>query len=222
MSFDLLTVMGKVKTESIAATCALHNQTAGHPEGVAAAKHLGNMSHNVYMPLDATASFKGDLLFLDIWNSMEGLEQFFSDPQVQGGAEMLFATREGVVWRKLDSFLNYNFSTPLGENTRIIGLVRGRVNSIEAAEAIHNAAIESQVKSARAAGIVSHAFYVRMATPDSPEALEVLGMDVWMNAEGMMKYYMSPEFQGSGIYKMFASKAESSLWVRPEGSWIEW
>ena len=222
MSFNLLTVMGKVKTDSVAATCALHNQTAGNPDGVAAAKSLGDMSHNTYMPLDAASAFNGNLLFLDVWNSTEGLGQFFSDPQVQAGADILFESREGVVWRKLDGFLNYHFPSPFGKNTRIVGLVRGMVKSIEEAEAIHNTAQEGQVKRARAAGIVSHEFYVRMAAPDSPEALEVLGVDIWMDAEGMMKHYMSPEFQGSGLYAMFAAKATSSLWIHPEGDWIEW
>jgi hypothetical protein len=107
MQFNLLTVMGKVKTDSIAATCNLHNLTAGDPNGVTAAKSLGDMSHMTYMPLDAAPNFKGDLLFLDIWNNLEGMQQFFSDPQVQAGAGMLFESREAIVWSKLDGFLNY-------------------------------------------------------------------------------------------------------------------
>ncbi len=222
MTFNLLTVMGKVKPTSIEATCELHNQTAGNPGGVAAAKSLGDMSHMTFMPLDAATNFKNDLLFMDIWNSMDGLNQFFSDPQVKGGADMMFASREAVVWTKLDGFLNFHFPSPTGKNDRIIGLVRGTVKSIEEAEAIHNAAIEGQVKTSRAAGILSHDFYVRMAAPGSPEALEILGVDVWMNAESMMKHYMSAEFQSSGLYKMYASKPSSSTWVHPKGEWVEW
>src|SRR6185436_9002709 len=94
MTFNLLTVMGKVKPTSIEATCELHNQTAGHPDGVAAAKYLGDMSHLTFMPIDAATNFKNDLLFMDIWNSVEGMQQFFSDPQVKGGADMMFNTRE--------------------------------------------------------------------------------------------------------------------------------
>ena len=79
MTFNLLTVLGKVKPTSVEATRELHNQTAGHPEGVAAAKSMGDMSHMTYMPLDAATNFKGDLLFLDIWNNLEGMQQFFGD-----------------------------------------------------------------------------------------------------------------------------------------------
>ncbi len=222
MTFNLLTVMGKVKPSSIEAACELHNQTAGNPGGVAAAKSLGDMSHMTFMPVDAEKSFKGDLLFMDIWNSMEGLNQFFSDPQVQGGAEMMFASREAIVWTKIDDFLNFNFPAPTGKNEKFIGLVRGTVKSLEEAAAIHNPAMEGTVKIARANGMVSHAFYSRMAAPSSPEALEILGVDVWMSADGMMKHYMSPEFQNSGLYNIYASKPASSMWVHPKGEWVEW
>lgn len=222
MTFNLLTVIGKVKTSSISATRELHNQTAGNPGGLAAAKSLGDMSHMIYMPLGAATSFKDDLLFLDVWNNLEGLQQFFSDPQVQAGGEMMFASREAIVWRKLENFLNFNLPTPSGKNDRIVGLLRGTIKSIEDAAAIHNTAMESQVKSARAAGLVSHEFYSRMAAPDSPESLEVLGVDVWMNEKTMMQHYMSSEFQNSGLYKMFSVKPASSLWVHPGGEWVEW
>ncbi len=222
MTFNLLTVMGKVIPTSIEATCELHNQTAGNPDGVAAAKYLGDMSHLTFMPTDAATNFKGDLMFMDIWNSVEGMQQFFSDKQVQAGAGMMFSSREAIVWSKLDNFLHFNFPAPFGKNTRVIGMVRGTVKSFEEAEAFHNAAIEATVKAGRANGIISHEFYVRMAAPGSAEALEVLGVDVWMDGEGMMKHYMSPEFQNSGLYKMFADKPSSSTWVHPKGEWVEW
>ncbi|HMJ70308.1 MAG TPA: hypothetical protein VK508_15495 [Cyclobacteriaceae bacterium] len=221
-TFNLLTIMGKVIPESIEATCKLHNETAGHPAGVAGAKALGDMSHMTYMPLDAATAFKGDLLFLDIWNSLDGMNKFFSDAQVLAGAGLMFASREPAVWSKLESFFNYQFPAPTGKNERVIGLVRGKVKSMADAEAIHNTANEPLVSTARAAGILSHDFYVRAAAPGSPEALEVLGVDVWMNADGMMKHYMSPEFQNSGLYNMFAAKPASSTWVHPKGDWVEW
>lgn len=222
MTFNLLTVMGKTTAGSIEDTCKLHNQTAGNPDGVAAAKALGDMSHMTFMSTGAAVSFTPDLLFMDIWNSLDGMNKFFSDPQVQAGASMMFASREAIVWNKLDGFLNFQFPAPTGQNGRIVGIVRGPVRSIEEAEAIHNDAIATQVSRSRAAGILSHEFYVRLAAPGSPEALEVLGLDIWTNAEGMMKHYTSPEFQSCGLYKMFAAKPSSSTWVHPKGEWVEW
>ena len=222
MTFNLLTVMGKVNTNSVEETRKMHNQTAGNPDGVAAAKKLGDVSHMTYMPLDAATNFKNDLLFLDIWNSVEGMQQFFADPQVQAGAGMMWKAKDAILWAKLDGFLNFQLPAPYGKNERIVGIVQGKVNSIAEAQAIHNKAIASVVNLSRANGMVSHAFYVRMAAPGSPEALEVIGVDVWMNAEGMMKHYTSPEFQQCGLYPMFAGKPTSSTWVHPQGEWIEW
>lgn len=222
MKFNLFTVMGKVKTNSIAETCELHNKTAGNPAGVAAAKSLGDMSHMTFMPLDAATSFSGDLLFMDIWNNLDGLAQFFSDPQVQAGGEMMFSSKETIVWNKLDDFLNFSFPSPSGKNERIIGLVKGKVKSIEEAAQIHNRAMEKTVSTARANGLVSHEFHVRAAAPGSPEGLEVLGVDIWMDSAGMMNFYGGPEFQNSGIYNMFSEKPLSSTWVHPKGDWVEW
>jgi len=222
MTFNLLTVMGKTTATSVEATCKLHNETAGNPGGVAAAKSLGDMSHMTFMPTGTASSFSGDLLFLDIWNNLDGMNRFFSDPHVQEGGNRMFSSRENIVWSKLDKFLNFNFSSPTGMNDRIVGLVRGSVTSLEEAEAIHNTSMDAMVNPSRAAGIVSHEFYSRLAAPGSAEALEVLGVDIWMNAESMMKHYMSSEFQHSGLYKMFASKPASSTWVHPKGEWIEW
>ena len=221
-TFNLLTVMGKVKPTSVAATCELHNQTAGHPDGVVAAKALGDISHMVYMPIDAAKNFSGDLLFLDIWDSVEGMQQFFSDAQVQAGAGMMFNEREAVVWNKLTTFFNFQFPAPFGKNDRFVAIVRGTVKSFEEAEKVHNGMIEKHVKTARANGILSHEFYARMAALGSPEALEVIGIDIWMDADGMMKHYTSPEFQQGGLYEMFSGKPQTSVWVHPQGTWVEW
>ncbi len=222
MTFSLLTIMGKVKPTSVDTAREMHNQTAGNPGGVAAAKSLGDMSHMAFMPLDAATNFKGDILFMDIWNDVDGLRKFFSDPQVKAGGDMMFVSKEAVVWNKIESFLNFQFTAPSGNNDKIVGIIRGSVKSIAEAEAIHNPAIALNVKAARANGMISHDFYSRLAAPGSPEALEVLGVDVWMSAEGMMKHYSSPEFQNSGLYKMFTSKPSSSTWVHPKGEWVEW
>jgi len=174
------------------------------------------------MPFETSSAFSGELLFMDIWNSIDGLNKFFGDPQVLGGAKLMFSTREAVVWGKLDDFLNFHFPTPTGKNTRIVGMIRGTVNSLEEAKAIHNDAMEGQVNASRLAGIVSHEFFVRSAAPGSPESLEVLGVDVWMDADRMKKHYESPEFQNSGLYKIFNAKPTSSLWAHPAGDWVEW
>src|SRR5689334_24741501 len=92
----LLTVRGKAKAATTEEARTLHNATAGNPAGVEAARSLGDLSHQVFTPCgDAQA---GELLFIDFWNSLSGMAQFFSDPQVQAGASQLFSRRDTPLW----------------------------------------------------------------------------------------------------------------------------
>ena len=222
LPFNLLTVKGKTKTDSVESTRQLHNQTAGHPDGVAAAKALGDMSHMIFMPAESADKFIPELLFLDICVNLEGMQQFFSDKQVQGGAAMMFESREAIVWTKLGAFINFDLMAPTGMNKRIVGIIQGKVESIEKAQKIHNESTAKTAAAMRNNGIISHNFYVRAAEPGSSEVLEILGVDVWMSAQGMGNFYGSSEFRESGIHAMFSEKPATSTWTHPGGEWVEW
>src|SRR5215470_3654184 len=96
----LLTVRGKTIPATLEATRKLHNDTAGAPPSVAGARALGDLSHNVFAPV--SDELGGELLFIDFWNSMAGLGQFFSDKQVQEAAGQLFSSRDATVWAKAE------------------------------------------------------------------------------------------------------------------------
>src|SRR5258707_516672 len=93
----LLSIRGTLSPDTLEAARALHNQTAGAPESVAAARALGDFSHMVYVPTgQQSASAAGEFLILDIWNNMEGLNTFFANPHVQGQAGQIFSERDPV------------------------------------------------------------------------------------------------------------------------------
>ena len=79
----LLTVRGPLAAKDIEAGRVAHNQAAGTDEGVALARSFGDLSHAVYVPAGPDAQ-SNKLLFIDYWNSIDGLLTFFSDKQVQG------------------------------------------------------------------------------------------------------------------------------------------
>src|SRR5258707_15647008 len=79
----LLSIRGTLAPPTLEAARAIHNQTAGAPESVAAARSLGDLSHMVYVPADQQDGNAGEFLILDIWHSMDGLNAFFANPQVQ-------------------------------------------------------------------------------------------------------------------------------------------
>ncbi len=217
----LLAIPGTLAPETLEEARAIHNETAGAPENVAAARSLGDLSHMVYVPVEQTGAGAGEFLILDLWNNLDGLGQFFANPQVQEQGGRIFSNRDPVVWAPASGFLSYHLPVPHGKNERIVAVVRGMVSSHAEAQTIHNAFVAGQINSARKAGAVSHEAYFRMAPPDAPEALEFFAVDVWMGAQGMGEYYGNPDFL-RGLQGMFTAPPATSTWVHPQGDWVEW
>jgi len=225
LTLYLLTIRGTLSPDTLEAARKVHNQTAGDPAGVAAAKSLGDVSHMVYIPMEHDGHDKpkgaGEFLIMDLWYSMEGLNTFFADKQVQQGGDMIFSQRDPVVWAPAEGFTSFHIPAPSGNNDRIIAIVRGTVNSKEEAKKLHDTAITKTIGKARKLGLLSHEAYFRMAASGSPEALEFLGVDVWMSGEGMGEFYEDEDFL-AGFNHLFTGEAADSVWVHPKGDWVEW
>ena len=225
LTLYLLTIRGTLSPDTLEAARKVHNQTAGDPAGVAAAKSLGDVSHMVYVPMEHDGHAKtegaGEFLIMDLWYSMEGLNTFFADKQVQQGGDMIFSQRDPVVWAPAEGFTSFHIPAPFGNNDRIVAIVRGTVNSKEEAKKLHDTAMTKTIGKARKLGLLSHEAYFRMAAPGSPEALEFLGVDVWMSGEGMGDFYGDEDFL-AGFNHLFTSEAADSVWVHPKGDWVEW
>jgi quinol monooxygenase YgiN len=217
----LLSIFGRMAPKTKEAARAIHNQTAGAPANIAAARSLSDLSHMVYVPVDDPGPQAGELLFLDQWNNLDGLNQFFSNHHVQEQGALIFSERDPVVWKPAEGFTSYHFPAPYGKNERFIGVVRGMVRSRDDARASHNTLVGMSVNKARAAGNLSHEAYFRLTPPGTPESLEFFAVDVWMDGPGMEKQYDDPEFM-SGFQQMFAAPPMTSVWVRPSGDWVEW
>ena len=225
LTLYLLTIRGTLSPDTLEAARKVHNQTAGDPAGVAAAKSLGDVSHMVYVPMQHDGHDKpkgaGEFLIMDLWYSMEELNTFFADTHVQQGGDMIFSQRDPVVWAPAEGFTSFHIPAPFGNNDRIIAIVRGTVKSKEEAKKLHDTAMTKTISKARKLGMLSHEAYFRMAAPNTPEALEYFGVDVWMNREGMGDYYGDEEFL-AGFDGFFAGEAADSAWVHPKGDWTEW
>ena len=225
LTLYLLTIRGTLLPASLEEARNVHNLTAGNPDGIAAARSLGDVSHMVYVPMPhnghAKSNGAGELLIMDLWHSVEGLNTFFADKQVQEGGAMIFSERDPVVWVPAEGFTSFHIPAPFGNNDRVIAVVRGSVKSKEEAKRLHNTAIAKTVSKARSLGMLSHEAYFRLAAPDSPEALEFFGVDVWMRGEGMGDYYSDEDFL-EGFNHLFTTEAADSVWVHPKGDWVEW
>jgi len=225
LTLFLLTIRGTLSPETLDAARKVHNQTAGDPAGVAAAQSLGDVSHMVYVPMQHDGHTKtkgaGEFLIMDLWTSMDGLNTFFADKQVQEGGAMIFSERDPVVWAPAEGFTSFHIPAPFGKNDRIIAVVRGMVKSKDEAKKLHDTSMTKTISKARKFGMLSHEAYFRMAAPNSPEALEFFAVDVWMSAEGMGDFYGDEDFL-AGFNHLFTAEASDSVWVHPKGDWIEW
>jgi hypothetical protein len=217
----LFTVRGELAANDIEGGRTAHNMAAGSDQGVAAARSFSDLAHAVYVPVEPAKIGAGELLIIDYWNNPEGIERFFSDPQVQKGGAMLFREREAVVWQSSSGLPRFNLPAPAGRNERTVGLARGTVKSREAAEAILGEALRAGVNQSRAKGLMTREWYFRLTGPGEKPSLEAIGLDVWFDAEGMREVYANPaemkHFDG-----LFSGRPELSVWQKPKGHWVEW
>ena len=186
--------------------------------GVAGARSLGDLSHNVYTGLgDST----GEILFIDIWNSLEGLGQFFANPQVQQAAGLLFAEREGVVWRPTSGFGDVHLPLPSGKSAQSVGILRATVSSLDKAAAAFTAYSAETLNRARAHGLASHAVWRRVPNPGEDPSTEVLGVDIWSDTARMNEFYdLGIGYDHLG--PVFAGQPATSIWESAPGHWEEW
>jgi hypothetical protein len=212
----LLTVLGTPKAQGSDAR-DLHNATAGNPAGVAGAKALGDLSHNVYLPAGADDN---RLLFLDTWNSPTGVGMFFSDEQVLEGGAALFADREAVLWMPAAGFGGYSLPVPSGRSIAAIGLMRAPVSSFDAAQPAFHADAASKINASRQFGQVAHHVWAPVPMPGSTPAVEVLGVDYWLDVDQMDAWYAQAEYSQLGA--VFTGAPATSTWTSAGSDWVEW
>jgi len=218
-SLVFLTVRGTLVPKSPEAACTVHNETAGSPDGIAAARALGDLSHKVYAPVPGLGAQEGELLFFDWWTSAEGIGTFFSDPRVHGMASKLFSEREGVVWMPARGAFGFDLPAPASRSERYVGIVRGAVERPEDAIDVFRGVLAGLLSDARRRGQLSHQLFVKVPLPGAPAGLEVLGVDLWCDPAGMKEHYASLE----GYQKAFRGAPQTSVWQAASGGvWSEW
>jgi hypothetical protein len=217
----LLAIRGTLKAKTQEEARNIHNMTAGNPQGVAGARALGDLTHNVYVNLADTQGSAGELLILDLWNNLDGFNTFFSSKQVQDGGAMIFASVENrELWSPAHDFRSFILPTPAGKDDRVVGLLRATVRSRDAAKAAFDQ-IAKNINAARMDGQISHELFFRTSLPGQPATLDLLGVDVWMDAAGMGRFYGDPKHLAP-LRDVFTSAPTTSTWKRPAGSWVEW
>jgi hypothetical protein len=220
----LLVVRGKMVPKTLEEMRVVHNQTAGSPPGIAAARALGDLSHMVYAPslTSAQSTAKaGELMFLDVWVHPKGIMEFFSNEQVAQQGSKLFSSVDHTIWMNAQGAFSYHLAAPRGKNDRYIGLVRGPIASPEKAIDIFRTVDIDAQRDARRRGLLSHEVFIKLNAPGDSSPLEVLGLDCWCDFNGMTEHY-NDETHMRGLSAAFSGTPQPSVWEQAPGQWSEW
>jgi len=220
----LLTVRGTPLPKTLEEVRVIHNETAGSPPGIAAARSLGDLSHMVYAPLTGgpgSASASHELLFLDVWVHPKGIMDFFANEQVVQQGTKLFSSREATVWMPAEGSYSYQLPAPRGKSDRYVGIVRGPIASASASSDIFRAAGIGGQQDARRRGLLSHQIFIKLNAPGDASPLELLGVDVWNDKQGMAEHYGDAKHM-KALDGAFTGRPQTSTWEQAPGQWSEW
>lgn len=202
----------------------LHNATAGSEQGIAFARSLGDLSHNVYAPATKTphpGAKPGELLFLDWWDSPQGIMEFFSNEQVAQMGSKLFSERDAALWMPARGSSSYHLPVPKARAERFVGIVRGPVQSPEHALGAFAAVDTKAQRDARRRGLVSHELFIKLPAPGDSSQPELLGVDLWSDFAGMIEHYADHTHM-AGLGGAFTGRPQTSMWEQASGEWSEW
>ena len=77
------------------------------------------------------------------------------------------------------------------------------------------------INTARKYGQIAHATWSRLPNPAETISPEVIGVDLWIDADQMNAYYeLGIGFEHLG--PVFAGEPRTSVWQAAEGQWTEW
>jgi hypothetical protein len=216
-----LTVRGTLAPKSLEAARILHNDTAGSPQGIAAARSLGDLSHKVFAPCLRSGGKDGELLFLDVWCDPQGIGQFFSNANTQEQAAKMFTAKDATIWMRATGSYSYHLPSPRGKDTRFVGMVRGPIASPEKAIEIFAGIDAKAVRDARKRGLLSHDIFIKVPMPGDTSGPELLGLDVWVDHDGMTEHY-ADQTHMAALGKAFSGPPSPSVWEQAPGAWSEW
>ncbi|MFI1920475.1 hypothetical protein [Nocardia sp. NPDC020380] len=192
---------------------------------------LGDISHAVLVGADEDS--RHQLLFVDLWTSAGGMENFFGNPFAQQAGDRLFSSREESEWHRAPDGSDYHVPIPEELDTVISAFFRAPVSVGAEPNPDFADSISEQLQPARRRGQLSHTLYrhQRDTVSDRPSSnarwahgqrvdhpvpdSEVLVFDSWPSTDGLDEYY-----------KLFAEfpaihAGALTVWRRAEG-FIEW
>ncbi len=240
----LHTTRGTLNPKTLDEARQMHNTfvTEGPQPGIEIARSLGDISHNVYTPVEDSGSLSGakpgELLFIDHWADSNGMETFFSNPFAQEAGDRLYSSRVESEWMPAPAAFTFQVPATAGAPARFVGMMRAPVRSAEDATAVLAKLVSTNLRAARRRGQLSHSLFVRLASvvaarPASnaqrnggesvaapTEPVEILAIEFWSTLEGLQEHY-SDATAMNGLEYALAGPLAMSVWEQVSG-FSEW
>jgi hypothetical protein len=233
-----------VLASTIDETRGMHNAFVdeGSRPGREIASSLGDLSHNVYTPArgvdSALRAQPGELLFVDYWAAVSGMEMFFANPVALTAADTLFSSREESEWAVAPNGFGFSVPARYGAPPGFVAITRAAIRSTDEAVPAIGKLISAGLPAARRRGQVSHGLFIRDAgianrrpaantrrahgntLAQSHAQAEVLTLDWWSTVDGLAEHYRDATLMG-GLPDALVGPAETAVWQQ-EGGFSEW
>ncbi len=240
----LHTTRGTLNPKTLKEAQAMHNAFVmeGPQPGIAIARSLGDLSHNLYTPVEGlgnlSAASPGELLFIDYWADPGGMETFFANPFAQGAGDHLYSERVEAEWIPARDAFTFHVPAVVGTTARFVGMMRAPVRAASDAVTVLSELIWANLRASRRLGHLSHQLFLRHAAvvearPASNarrsggedialpvEPVEVLAVDFWPTLEGLTEPY-SALLSTNGLDEVLAGPLTVSVWEAASG-FVAW
>ena len=240
----LHTTRGMLNPQRLSEAQAMHNAfvTEGSQPGIEIARSLGDLSHNLYTPVEGlgklSAASPGELLFIDSWADPGGMETFFSNPFAQGAGDRLYASREEAEWTPARDAFAFHVPAVAGTPARFVGMIRTPVRADSDAVTVLSEFTWTNLRTSRRLGHLSHQLFLRHAVVVEArpaanarrsggenstlpvEPVEVLAVDLWPTLEGLTEHYRAL-LSRKGLDEALVASLTVSVWEAASG-FVEW
>ncbi len=209
-------VLGTLFTDDLEAAQAVHDAVA--MGGQADAQQAGDLAHHALLGTTLLNTPANHFLGLDRWDSLEGAQAIYGDPEFQAGFGMLFAEPPSLeLFARRDEWYGWGSVEAGDGGDHWMVVVRGRLtgDDLEASRRTHDAIAMGGEDDAVALGDVAHVVWV--GTPDDPQ--QFLAIDVWTDDAAIEAFYDNPEFQ-SAFGALFENPPVVGVYASTD--WHQW
>ncbi len=210
-------VRGGLFTEDVGEAKAYHDPLASG--GEAAAKMLGDFSHDALLGTTLLGTPENKFLGLDRWDNVEGMQAFYSDPDFGAAFGMLF-DEEGP---QVENFVEMPEWHTWGDMTSgdefgdyWFVIARGTLaDDPEVIKPVHDMVAAGGEEMVKAAGDVAHVVFLGLEDPK-----EFLAIDIWNNSAAIEAVYSDPDF--AAAFGMLFAPDTSSIEIYGSSDWHQW